>query len=368
MTAPATPTPVINLASDNVVGASRKVLDAIIQANDAAESSYGCDRHTLRAERLLAEQFGQPLSVFLVTTGTAANALALATLTPSWGAVFCHAESHIVEEECGAPEMFTGGARLAGIAGANGKLTPDALDNALARFTPGAPRSAQPAALSLSQVTEAGTVYSVEELTALTTAARRHGLRTHMDGSRFANALVTLGCTPAQMTREAGIDIVSLGATKNGALACEAVLVFDPALAVSLQYQRKRGGHTLSKGRLLGAQMAAYLDDGHWLDNARHANAMATRLSSGLASDPRVRRPWSTQANEVFVVLPEAACEAWKRDRIAFSPWLSQSLPADFSIAAGEAFVRLVTSHATREADIDTVVASARGASGKRAS
>lgn len=358
----AAPQPLINLASDNVVGASQKVIEAIVQANDAAESSYGCDRHCARAEQLLRARFGEPLDVFMVVTGTAANALALATVSPPWGAVLCHAESHIVEEECGAPEMFTGGARLAGIAGANGKLTPTALEDALRRFTPGAPRSAQPAALSVSQVTEAGTVYSVDELAALTATARRHGLRTHMDGSRFANALVTLGCTPAQMTRDAGIDIMSLGATKNGALACEAVLVFDPALAASLQYQRKRSGHTLSKGRLLGAQMAAWLDADHWLDNARHANAMAARLVSGLGTDPRVRLPWPTQANEVFAVVPTAICTNWERDRIAFSPWLSQSLPQGFSIGGDEAFVRMVTSHATREADIDAVLASARGA------
>lgn len=350
----------INLASDNVVGASAPVLEAIVRANQGALSSYGCDPHTARAEALLAETFGRPVDVFLTVTGTAANALALAAITPPWGAVLCHAESHIVDEECGAPELFTGGAKLWGVPGADGKLTPEALRAALARFTPGVPRNVQPAALSLSQVTEAGTVYTPAEIAALTAVAREHGLRTHMDGSRFANAVATLGCTPAQLTWEAGIDLLSFGATKNGALACEAVVVFDPALAMSLPFQRKRGGHTLSKGRLLGAQMEAYLGDGHWLDNARHANAMARRLAQGLVGLEGVRLPWPTQANEVFAVLPATFATAWQRAEVMASPWASRSLPERFEIGADEAFVRLVTSFATTPGEIDAALAALR--------
>ncbi|WP_200949790.1 MULTISPECIES: beta-eliminating lyase-related protein [unclassified Lysobacter] len=351
--------PRINLASDNVVGASARVLDAIVRANADAEPSYGADRYSARAEALLAEVFERPLQAWLTATGTAANALALAALCPPWGAVLCHAESHILEDECGAPEFYSGGAKLIGIPGVAGKITPDGLSDALARLSPGVARSVQPAALSLSQVTEAGTLYSLDELRALTALARRHGLRCHLDGSRFGNAVEALGCSAAAMSWQAGFDALSFGATKNGALACEAVIVFDPALAASLPFQRKRAGHTLSKSRLLGAQMAAYLEDGHWRDNARQANAMAARLAAALAALPGVRLPWPTQANEVFAVLPAALAARWREAGIVCADWASRGLPEGYAIAADQRFVRLVTSYATTPDQIDAVIGAA---------
>lgn len=351
--------PIINLASDNVVGASVRVLEAIVRANADAEPSYGADRYCAQAEAALAALFERPLQVCLTATGTAANALALAALCPPWGAVLCHAESHILEDECGAPEFYSGGAKLIGIPGVAGKIAPEGLADALARLSPGIARSVQPAVLSLSQVTEAGTLYTLEELQALTALARRHGLRCHLDGSRFGNAIEALGCSAAAMSWQAGFDAVSFGATKNGALACEAVLMFDPALAASLPFQRKRAGHTLSKSRLLGAQMAAYLEDGHWRDNARHANAMAARLATGLAALPGVRQPWPTQANEVFAVVPAALAARWREAGIVCADWASRGLPEGFAIAAGQRFVRLVTSYATTPEQIDAVLAAA---------
>lgn len=351
--------PIINLASDNVVGASARVLEAIVRANADAEPSYGADRYCAQAEAALAALFERPLQVCLTATGTAANALALAALCPPWGAVLCHAESHILEDECGAPEFYSGGAKLIGIPGVAGKITPAGLSEALARLSPGIARSVQPAVLSLSQVSEAGTLYTLEELQALTALARRHGLRCHLDGSRFGNAIVALGCSAAAMSWQAGFDALSFGATKNGALACEAVLMFDPALAASLPFQRKRAGHTLSKSRLLGAQMAAYLEDGHWRDNARHANAMAARLATGLAALPGVRQPWPTQANEVFAVVPAALAARWREAGIVCADWASRGLPEGFAIAAGQRFVRLVTSYATTPEQIDAVLAAA---------
>lgn len=348
--------PRINLASDNVVGASARVLEAIVRANTDAEPSYGADRYSARAEALLTEVFERPLQAWLTATGTAANALALAALCPPWGAVLCHAESHILEDECGAPEFYSGGAKLIGIPGVAGKITPEGLSDALARLSPGVARSVQPAALSLSQVTEAGTLYSLDELQALTALARRHGLRCHLDGSRFGNAIEALGCSAAAMSWQAGFDALSFGATKNGALACEAVIVFDPALAASLPFQRKRAGHTLSKSRLLGAQMAAYLEDGHWRDNARQANAMAARLAAALAALPGVRLPWPTQANEVFAVLPAALATRWREAGIVCADWASRGLPEGFAIAADQRFVRLVTSYATTPEQIDAVI------------
>lgn len=347
----------INLASDNVVGASAQVLDAIVRANADAEPSYGADRYCAQAEAALAELFERPLQVCLTATGTAANALALAALCPPWGAVLCHAESHILEDECGAPEFYSGGAKLIGIPGVAGKITPQGLSEALARLSPGVARSVQPAVLSLSQVTEAGTLYSLEELQALTALARQHGLRCHLDGSRYANALVALDCSAAAMSWQAGFDAITFGATKNGALACEAVLMFDPALAASLPFQRKRAGHTLSKSRLLGSQMAAYLEHGHWRDNALHANAMAARLATALAALPGVRLPWPTQANEVFAVVPAALDARWREAGIACAGWSSRGLPEGFAIAADQRFLRLVTSYATTPEQIDAVIA-----------
>ncbi len=351
----------MNLASDNVVGMSRQVLDTLIAANGGGEPAYGSDSWTAKAEAMLAQVFEHEVSVFLVATGTGANALALAAMTPPWGAVFCHSESHVIDDECGAPEMFTDGAKLVGIPGVGGKFTPADLEETLSRYVPGVVKSVQPSALSISQVTEAGTLYSLDEIRALAAVAKAHRLSVHLDGARFGNAVVALGCTPAEMTWKAGVDIVSFGATKNGAMACEAVIFFDRAKAENFQYRRKRSGHTVSKGRLLGAQMVGYLENGHWLDNARHANAMAQRLSAGFASVPGARLPWPTEANEIFVVLPAAVAAALTADGIRFAPWGSQSLPAGFVIGADERFLRFVTSFATEAEQIERVLAVARG-------
>ena len=224
-----------------------------------------------------------------MVSGTAANALALSALVDPWDAVFCHEEAHIHDDECGAPELFTAGAKLVGIAGEGGKITPEGLRETLERFPRGLVKSAQPGALSLSQATEAGTIYSVSEVSELSSIAHRNGISVHMDGARFANALISAKATPADMTWRAGVDILTLGATKNGALACEAVVFFDSARAANFAFQRKRGGQTLSKGRFLGAQMEAYITDGLWLRLAEQANASARRLARGLAGTPGVR-------------------------------------------------------------------------------
>ena len=249
--------------------------------------AYGADEYSARAQALLSETFETEVAAFLVATGTAANALALSALVKPWDAVFCHEEAHIHDDECGAPEQFTGGAKLVGIAGEGGKITPEGLRETLERFPRGLVKSAQPGALSVSQATEAGTVYGVSEVSELSSIAHRNGMSVHMDGARFANALISAKTTPADMTWRAGVDILTLGATKNGALACEAVLFFDPARAANFAFQRKRGGQTLSKGRFLGAQMEAYLADGLWLRLAERANASARRLARGLARDAR---------------------------------------------------------------------------------
>ncbi len=356
----------MDFASDNTAGASQAILAAVVAANEGPARAYGTDLWTAEAKRRLEEVFEREIACFLVNTGTAANALALGAMTPPFGAIFCHAQAHIMDDECGAPEMFTAGAKLVGIAGRAGKIVPAGLKAALADFPRGVEKHVQPAALSLSQVSESGTIYTCEELAALAALAHEAELMVHMDGARFANAVVALQCTPAEMSWKAGIDILSFGATKNGALACEAVIVFEPSKAACLPYQRKRSGHTLSKGRFLGAQMIAYLEDGHWLDLAARANGQATRLAAGLAKVPGVRMPWPCEANEVFAILPGTMDTALKGSGALYYSWrFHDSSPHCRPPADNETFIRLVTSFATKPNEIDRFIETALTASAK---
>lgn len=350
----------MNFASDNTSGASPAVLDAIVRANAETLPSYGADPHSLRAKRLLAEAFACEPATAFVTVGTAANALALGTLVPPGGVVFCHKAAHITDEECAAPEFYTHGGKLVGVAGRNGKIDPDALRATLRRFPVGPARQAQPACVSLSQATESGTVYSLDEIRTLAGIAHDAGLAVHMDGARFANALVSLGTTPAAMSHHAGVDALSFGSTKNGTLACEAIIVFDPARAQSLPFLQKRGGHVVSKGRLMGAQMEAYLADGHWLDLARQANGVAARLAAGLSRIDGVRFPWPCQANAVFPILPAALCGRLRAAGALFYDWDPDYLPDAERPTADQSFVRMVCSFATSTAEVDTLLERAR--------
>jgi threonine aldolase len=347
----------MDFASDNAAGASKPILEALLATNDDFCPAYGADRHTAEAERALSAVFERDVASFLVATGTGANALALGAITPPWGAVFCHEHAHIINDECGAPEMFSGGAKLVGIPGAIGKITPVALRETLARFPRGLVKQVQPAAISLSQATECGTIYSCAEIAELAAIAHEAGLSVHMDGARFANSLIALGCSPAAMTWKAGVDVLSFGATKNGALACEAVVFFNPRRAENFAYQRKRGGHTLSKGRFLGVQMCAYLKDGHWLHIARHANACAARLEEGLRQLSGVRIPWPRQVNEVFAILPRRADAALKAAGARYYDWGARSLSPQEAPRDDEVFVRLISSFATKPTDVDRFVA-----------
>jgi threonine aldolase len=352
----------MDFASDNATGASPRILAALAAANQGTAPAYGADIWTQRAETLLCEVFECDCTCFLVPTGTAANALAIAALTPPWGAVFCHADSHVTEDECGAPEFFTAGAKIVTLPGGNGKIAAATLREALTLYPRGLVKQVQPAALSLAQATECGTIYTETEICELAAIAHAAGIGVHMDGARFANALVTLGCSPAAMSWKAGIDVLSFGATKNGALACEAVIFFDRAKALDFAFRRKRGGHTLSKGRFLGAQMTAYLEDGHWLDLATHANRAAERLADGLAAIETVRSPWPRQANEVFVILPRAADAVLKAAGARYYEWSARCLDASDRPLPNETFVRLIASFACSDHDIDHFVAKARGA------
>ena len=350
----------MDFASDNAAGASPLVLKALLAANHGSAPAYGADPYSARAKKMLDEVFEREVTVFFVTTGTAANALALGALCPPWGAVFGHHHAHIANDECGAPELFTAGAKLVGIDGPAAKIDPQAFRETLKEFPAGIVRQVQPGALSLSQATECGTLYSCDEIAELGDIARGAGMAVHMDGARFANALVALGCTPAQMSWQAGIDVLSFGATKNGTFACEAVIFFDAARAKDFAYQCKRGGHTLSKGRLLGAQMAAYLEDGHWLDLARTANAQAAALAAGLADIPGVRLAWDAPANQIFAIMPRRADEALKSAGARYYDWGSRGLAASQALAPDEVFIRLVTSFATEAEAVQRFVGTVR--------
>jgi len=349
----------MNFTSDNSIGAHRKILDAIVASNVDALASYGEDPYSQAAAQKLTQIFERDeIAVFLVATGTAANALALGALCPPWGAIFCHEDAHISEDECGAPEMFTAGAKIVGIAGTHGKLDVAGLKKALAGFPRGEVKQVQPEVLSLSQLTEAGTAYSCAEIAELAGIAHAAGLKVHMDGARFTNALLAQGCTPAEMSWRAGIDVLSFGATKNGALASEAVIFFDKALAASFAFQRKRSGHTVSKGRLLGSQMAAYLDGGLWLELAGHANGKAKRLAEKLSTLKGVRLAWPTDANELFVVLPKAMHERLMAAGAHYYTWTLRDGQDDV-VKPDEVLIRLVTSFMTSDDEIDAFLAAA---------
>ena len=341
----------MNFASDNTAPVAPAIIDAIAQANKGYALGYGNDDWTSGVERRLSAVFERDVAVFLVPTGTAANALAIAQIAPPWGVVFCHAESHIATDECGAPEFFGGGLKLSGLAGAGGKIAPEALKTALARYGNLKPHQMVASALSLSQATESGTIYRIGEIETLCHIARQRSLAVHMDGARFANALVRLNATPAQMTWQSGVDVLSFGATKGGALAAEAVVMFDPARAASMAERRKRGGHLLSKHRFLAAQFLAYLADDLWLSLARHANAMADRLAEKL-NTVGLPTVWPVEANLVFVVLPRALDAKLKASGASYYARTGENL----NIGADEVLVRLVTSFATQEDDIERFV------------
>jgi threonine aldolase len=340
--------------SDNAHGVDDAILDAIRDANTGVARAYGHDDWTAAAERRLRDVFECDLDAYLVVTGTAANSLALAAACPSHGAVVCHQEAHIVTDECGAPELFTGGAKLMGVRGPACKLTPAAVAAMLGTLGRGE-HEQRPSVLSLSQSTELGTVYTPDEIEALARLARAHRMHVHVDGARFANALVSLDCTPAELTWKAGVDVLSFGATKNGALGVEAVLFFDRDLAVDFAYRRKRSGQLVSKSRFLGAQMLAYLDADRWRVNAWQANRMARRLAGSLETVPGVRLPLPVEANAVFAIVPRALHEALQGRYGRSFQWPGEG-PGTDVVGDDEVFIRLVTSFQTSTADVDAFI------------
>lgn len=340
--------------SDNEAPAAPEIMAALAAANDGPAHAYGDDPWTGRLAGRFGAVFETELAVWPVATGTAANALAIAELAPPWGAVYCHPDAHANTDECGAPEFFSGGAKLVGVAGAHGKIDADRLARTLAATGAHGEHEALPSALSLTQATEAGAVYTPDEVAALAGAARRHGLGVHMDGARLGNALAHLGCAPADVTWRAGVDILSFGATKNGALAAEAVIDFRPGAAATLARRRKRGGHLWSKMRYLSAQLEACLEDGLWLRLAGRANAGAARLAAGLEALPGFSLLHPVEANEAFVRAPSEAVAALRAAGFEFHSWPG----------ADDAF-RLVVPWCVEDAEIERFLACA-AAAGRR--
>ena len=298
----------MNFASDNAGPVHPRVMAALARANEGHAMPYGADPAMDRVRARIREVFEAPeAAVYLVATGTAANSLLLATLTQPWQTIFCSRVAHIHEDECGAPEFFSGGAKLTLVEAPDGRMPPEALRAAIAGEETRGVHGPQRGPVSITQVTERGAVHSLAELRALTGVARDFGLPVHMDGARFANALVALGCTPAEMTWRAGIDALSFGGTKNGLMGVEAAVIFDPAKAWEFELRRKRGAHLFSKHRYLSAQMEAYLEDDLWRDMAAAANAAAARLAEGLRQVPDVRFLFEPGANMIFAEWPRAA-------------------------------------------------------------
>jgi threonine aldolase len=346
----------VNFASDNTAAIAPGILAAMTRANAGFALGYGNDALTKSIERRIAELFECEAEVFLVPTGTAANALSLAHVTPPWGAVLCHEQAHAMTDECGAPEFFGAGLKLIGLPGADCKLAPDTVDTAAARYSGHRPHQVNAASLSITQATEAGTVYRIEEIAALSAIVRARGMALHMDGARFGNALARMNVTPAEATWKAGVDVLSFGATKGGAMAAEAVVFFHPDKAAFMPERRKRAGHLLSKHRFLAAQFEGYLEGGYWLTLARHANAMADRLSDGLRS-AGAAIVWPVEANIVFTLLPKAIDARLKAEGAAYYVRDNSLAGSDVQIAPDQMLVRLVTSFVTDEAEVDRFVA-----------
>ena len=337
----------IDYRSDNTGRAAPEILDAMIGANTGTALGYGADEWTARLQERFGELFETKVRVFPVATGTAANALSLAAIGPSWGLVYCSEAAHINTAEANAAGFFGGGLKLVPVAGPHGRVDPDAFARALATIQPGQLHRGQPAAANITQASDLGTVYSLDEIRAIADTAKGRGLKVHMDGARFANALARLGCSPAEVSWRSGVDILSFGATKNGGALCDAIVVFNPALADGLAVQLRRAGQVWSKMRFASAQLMAYIENGLWLRLATASNAAAARIVAGIEGLPGLRRVAPVEVNEIFLELPGAVMDALERDGFQF-------------YRRSTTLARFVCRFDTSDAEADALVASLR--------
>ncbi len=346
----------MNFASDNWAGAHPAIAAALTEHAGGHVPAYGASELDKQVAARLGEIFERDVAVYFVSTGTAANSLSMAAVARPGGVMFAHREAHLIEDEGGAPEFLTGGSRLCPVDGEFGRMDPDALDEAIRRYPPEFVHAGQPMAVSITQSTEIGTTYSLDQIKEIGKVAKAHGLPLHMDGARFANALVALGCTPADMTWKAGIDLLSFGGTKNGCWCAEAVIVLDPELGRDMPFLRKRAAQLFSKSRFVAAQFDAYLADGLWLETAAHANRMAASLAAAIEKAATARLAWKPDANEVFAIMPDTTRETLVAAGANFYPW---HMPSGFAgeIADDEILTRLVTSFATTPDEVERFAA-----------
>jgi threonine aldolase len=329
----------IDYRSDNTGCAAPQILEALVQANTGTALGYGADEWTARLQQRFSELFEAPVRVFPVATGTAANALSLAAVSPSWGLVYCSEAAHINTSEANAAGFFGGGLKLVPVAGAHGRIGADALAQTLAGVQPGQLHRGQPAAVNLTQASDLGAVYRLDDIRAIAEIARARGLRVHMDGARFANAVAHLQCSPAEMSWRAGVDILSFGATKNGGALCDAIVVFSPELADGLGVQLRRAGQVWSKMRFAAAQLLAYVEDGLWLRLAQASNAAATRIAAGTLGLAGLRLIAPVEANELFLETSSEVMDALEQGGFQFyrrSPTLGRFV-CRFDLTDGEA-------------------------------
>ncbi|SMX31657.1 threonine aldolase family protein [Actibacterium lipolyticum] len=347
-------------ASDNSSPVPPQILDALVHANHGYAMPYGADTIMDSVRNKIREVFEAPeAAVYLVPTGTAANVLALSCLCPPWATIYCHQNAHIEEDECGAPEFYTGGAKLTLVGGDDAKMSPEALKQAISFTARAGVHNVQKGAVSITNITENGALYSADEVRALCDIAKASDLPVHMDGARFANAVVGAGCTPAEMTWKAGVDVLSFGGTKNGLMGVEAVVLFDPKRAWEFELRRKRGGHLFSKHRYLSAQMDAYLEDDLWLKLATRANDAAARLSKGILTIEGASLLHPTDGNAVFARWPREGHRRAQDAGAVYYLWpMNQSLegPDEEPLSA-----RLVCSWCTSSADVEKFLELIRG-------
>lgn len=332
----------MNFKSDNVVGIHPAVIDSILKANVGTANSYGEDSYSDELKVKCSELFETEVTVYLTNTGTAANCLGLSALAKPYETICCHEEAHINTDECGALGLFTGGAKLVTVPGANGKIDLDALRHYVDGTSVHHPHGGKPSCISISQATECGTVYKLEELKKISEFAKSRGLSLHMDGARFANSLVTLNCSPAEATWKAGVDVMTFGATKNGTMAGEAIIFFNKKYAEGFDYVHMRAGQLASKMRFFSCQFLAYLENDLWLKDASHANTMAKNLVR-LFDHYDVEMKYPVEANEVFVTIPKNIAEHLRARGVGFYDW---GVP-------GENLYRFLTSCFTSTRDLE---------------
>lgn len=339
-------------ASDNWAGVHPEIARQVVEKTGGFSPSYANSDLDRQITQRFGEIFERDVSVFLVGTGTIANALALSAVAKPGGVVFCHASAHIVVDECNAPEFFSGGGRLHGVEGTDGKIDHQALEAAIAKYPPDFIHHGQPAAISITQLTEAGTIYPLSEIRKISEIAKSNGIPLHMDGARFANAIARLEVTPAEMTWKSGVDILSFGGTKNGCWCAEAIIFLDRELARDFAFIHKRAGQLYSKSSFFSAQFDAYLEDGRWLKLARHANEMAARLTSHIERSQKMRLAWQPDANEVFAIMTR---EYSRKLMAAGAVFFTEAPPAFIagSIGKDEVLARFVCSYAIQNTDID---------------